>query len=256
MNTARMPALFLAHGNPMNALTETVFSADWHALLNPCPTPRAILCISAHWETRDSRICAVTRPDTIHDFRGFPPALFAMRYPCPGAPELAAQIAERVPDISLSEDWGLDHGSWSLLAHLFPTANIPVLQLSLARPRDAAYHYALGEQLRWLRNEGVLIIGSGNIVHNLQRWFSDPRGDTQWAKAFDNAIAAALQAGSHQPLVHYHQLPEAAAAVPTPEHFLPLLYIAALQQADDALRMSQFPGRTLEEVCMRSVRIG
>ncbi|HUH36415.1 MAG TPA: 4,5-DOPA dioxygenase extradiol [Spongiibacteraceae bacterium] len=251
-----MPALFIAHGNPMNALAANAYSADWHDLMAPCPRPSAILVISAHWETRNSQICAVPRPETIHDFRGFPAELFAIRYPSPGAPDLASRIAREIPAIALTRDWGLDHGSWSVLCHLFPEADIPVLQLSLATALTPAQHYALGRQLQGLRADGVLVLGSGNIVHNLRRWFSDPDGDTGWAQRFDRAVAGALENRDHAALINYPILPEAAHAVPTPEHYLPLLYIAALQQPGEPLRMSRFDDSSLEAICMRSVRIG
>lgn len=253
-----LPSLFLAHGTPMNALSDTPFSRDWQKLATAATTPTAILCISAHWCTRGTFVTANSRPPTIHDFRGFPQALFDVQYSCPGHPQLAEKIAASVDcaSVQASQDWGLDHGSWSLLVHLFPEANIPVLQLSLDLSQPPEFHFQLGKELAWLRDEGVLVIGSGNIVHNIAKWMSDPNGPFDWARDFDQRIAQALRDGDDDTLIHYQRLPCAADAVPTAEHYLPLLYIAGMRRPGDKLTMSDFPPTSLEQCSMRSLRYG
>jgi len=251
-----LPSLFLAHGNPMNALSANVFSKDWQTLLAGA-RPRAILVVSAHWCTRGTLITGNQRPATIHDFGGFPQALFDMQYPSPGDPALAAEIAASLPvPVGVSDDWGLDHGTWSVLVHLFPEADIPVLQLSLAPDQPAEYHFRLGQALRPWRERGVLIIGSGNIVHNLRKWMQEPQGDPSWAIAFDSYIATAITKRDWPALIHYQNGPNARDAVPTVEHYLPLLYCAGAAQEDDPIKMSSFSPSTLEFVSMRSVRFG
>lgn len=253
---ATLPTLFLAHGNPMNALQETAFSRDWRDLLGDTPAPRAILVVSAHWCTRGTFITGNDRPPTIHDFRGFPPELFAMQYPCPGDPALAAEIASSLPEqVQVSDDWGLDHGAWSLLVRLFPAASIPVLQLSLALDQGPDYHFRLGQALKPWRDRGVLIIGSGNIVHNLRKWLHEPPGDPTWAIEYDAYIANAVRHGDWQAIIDYQRGPHAGDAVPTVEHYLPLLY-AAGAAADTPVRMSSFAASTLETASMRSIRFG
>lgn len=253
-----MPALFIGHGTPMNALEDNRFTRAWKALIKEMPRPKAILVISAHWET-PGQVCltAQSAPPTIHDFGGFPPALFAQQYPAPGAPELAAEIASKLSvNARLSSDWGLDHGTWSILCHLFPAADIPVLQLSLDSRQPPAWHYQLGRELLSLRQQNILILGSGNIAHNIRKWLSDPQGPADWAVQFDAAVADALQRRDHDALIHYQQLPYARDAVPTAEHYLPLLYIAALQQPEDTLTYTDIPATDLETASMRSLRIG
>lgn len=251
-----LPSLFLAHGNPLNALAANTFSADWKSLL-PDTRPRAILVISAHWCTRGTLITGNPRPSTIHDFGGFPQALFDVQYPCPGDPKLAADIAQSLPvPVALTNDWGLDHGTWSVLVHLFPQADIPVLQLSLALDQPPTYHFQLGQALKPWRDQGILIIGSGNIVHNIRKWMLEPHGDPAWAIAFDNYIAGAIERRDWPSIIHYQTGPSARDAVPTVEHYLPLLYAAGAADNDDPVRMSSFRPTTLELASMRSVRFG
>jgi 4,5-DOPA dioxygenase extradiol len=251
-----LPSLFLAHGNPMNALAPNAFSQDWQALLAGA-RPEAILVISAHWCTRGTFITGNRTPPTIHDFGGFPQALFDMQYPCPGNPGLAEGIAQSLPmPVGVSNDWGLDHGAWSLLVHLFPQADIPVLQLSLALDQPAQYHFQLGQALRPWRDRGVLIIGSGNIVHNIRKWILEPESDPAWAIAFDTHIATAIERRDWPSVIDYQNGPDAHDAVPTVEHYLPLLYAAGAASDGDPVRMSSFTPTTLELASMRSVRFG
>lgn len=249
------PALFLAHGNPMNALHSNQFTDDWCRLAGGA-RPKAIVCVSAHWYTRGSFITANERPATLHDFSGFPRALSEVRYPCPGSPALAAEICQRSAGIiQASLDWGLDHGTWSLLVHLYPDADIPVLQLSLDSAATPESLFQLGQSLQWLRDEEVMMIGSGNIVHNLQRWLHHPDGPFDWARDFDQAIAAALVERDDLALMQYSSLPGAELAVPTPEHFLPLLVIAGLRRPTDQLNMTNYPTNSMEYCSMRSLSL-
>ena len=252
-----MPALFVGHGSPMNAIEENPFTRAWAEAAAPLPRPKAILCISAHWETAGTRVTAMERPRTIHDFFGFPRPLFEVRYPAPGSPELARLVRETVRSTPVEEDagWGLDHGSWSILRRMFPASDVPVVQLSLDRTKAPAFHYALGKELRPLRERGILIVGSGNIVHNLGRmvWQDTAFG---WAVEFDDRMKTLLLSGDHERIVRYPTLGEAARlSVPTNEHFLPLLYVLALQTEGDAVGF--FAEKvTLGSVSMRSLRIG
>lgn len=251
--TSIMPALFIGHGSPLNAIEDNIFSRRWDTLGRALAKPKAIVCISAHWETDGTRITAMEQPATLHDFRGFPQALFDLEYPAPGDPQLANLIHERLADlpVTLDHDWGLDHGTWSLLYRLFPKADIPVLQLSLDRNKPPAWHYALGKSLGWLRRCGVLVIGSGNIVHNLAAvvWKEVAH---DWALDFEAEIKRLIALGEHESVVNYERLGAAAkASVPTPEHFLPLLYILGLQEAGEQARC--FNGQvTLGAISMAS----
>ena len=230
-----MPAAFLGHGSPMNALERNRFTEAWRAFGASVPRPRAILAVSAHWHVDGLAVTAMPRPRTIHDFHGFPQALFDVQYPAPGLPALAEEIADTVkPDYvaGLDQDgWGLDHGTWGVLVHAFPDADIPVVQLSLDARKPLDWHVALGAKLAALRERGVLIVGSGNVVHNLRAidW-QQPDGAYDWARRFDDA---ARQLMAERP----HDIPSLAAhrdygmAVPTDEHFLPLLYLAGLASA-------------------------
>ena len=255
--TARMPALFVGHGSPMNAIEENEFSAAWMEAAGSLPHPDAILCVSAHWETAESRVTAMERPRTIHDFYGFPQPLFDVEYPAPGSPGLARLVHETVRATPVGYDfhWGVDHGAWSVLRRMFPYADVPVVQLSLDRTKDPAFHYGLGRELRPLREKGILIIGSGNIVHNLGRmvWEDTRYG---WAVEFDEVMRRSIQYGDHARIVHYPELGEAARlSVPTNEHFLPLLYVLALQDKGEEVRF--FAEKvTLGSISMRSLRIG
>lgn len=232
----RMPAVFLGHGNPMLALGGNEFSRAWRALGARLPRPRAILCISAHWETAGRRVTAMPEPRTIHDFYGFPPELFAVRYPAPGAPELAARIADLLPGTVGDLDWGLDHGTWAPLRHVYPQADLPVVQLSLDRGSDPPAQLALARKLAPLREEGVLVVGSGNLVHNLRRAKWGGGEPYAWALAFDAAVAQALADDDGAALADYASLhPQALLAVPTPEHYLPMLYVQGVRHPGDRL---------------------
>jgi 4,5-DOPA dioxygenase extradiol len=253
----KMPVLFVGHGSPMNAIEDNEFSRAWTDMGKSLPTPKAILCISAHWETDGTKVTAMERPKTIYDFYGFPPELYAVQYPVPGFPGLARFVQGEVRKNSLSLDfnWGLDHGTWSVLNRMFPSANIPVVQLSLDSTKDPAYHYELGRELKALRNKGVLILGSGNMVHNLRlvRWED---GAYDWALEFDEIMKQRILSDDHDAIVHYQQFGRIAGlAVPTNEHFLPLLYVLALKEAGE--EVSFFSDRvTMGSISMRSLKIG
>jgi len=252
-----MPVLFLAHGTPMNALEQNRFTQGWCRLNETTPRPQAIVCISAHWETQGSRVTLGGAPQTIHDFGGFPPVLFAQQYACPGADVLGTEL--RASDLGIEADarWGLDHGAWSVLKHLYPDADIPVLQLSLDVNKTPAQHYALAQRLRRWRKTGVLFIGSGNIVHNISKWMMQPQGPFDWAREFDRRVFSAIESGDFDAVVNYDQWqPWAKDAVPTPEHFLPLLYVLGLSDAGETLQCSNFIGKSIEDYSMRSLRFG
>jgi 4,5-DOPA dioxygenase extradiol len=254
---ARMPALFVGHGSPMNAIEENVFSRAWAEAAGTVPRPDAILCVSAHWETAGTRVTAIERPRTIHDFHGFPQSLFEVEYPAPGSPGLARLVRETVRATPVREDSdrGLDHGAWSVLRRMFPAADVPVVQLSLDRTKGPSFHYALGRELRLLREKGVLIVGSGNIVHNLGRmvWEDTRYG---WAVEFDETIKELILSGDHDLIIGYPELGEAARlSVPTNEHFLPLLYVLALLDKGEEIRFFA-EWVTLGSISMRSLRIG
>lgn len=234
-----MPALFVGHGNPMNALERNIHTEIWRNLGESLPRPKAILAVSAHWYTRGTGVTAMVQPKTIHDFRGFPPALFAQRYPAPGDPTLATRARELLQPVVVTADqeWGLDHGTWSVLVHVYPQADIPVVQLSIDATQPAEYHYQLGQRLSALRDEGVLIFGSGNVVHNLQaaKWGADASA-YPWASAFNEQLRGALARGEHKAAIEYQSHGEAASlSVPTPEHYLPLLYVLGAGSAGDAV---------------------
>jgi 4,5-DOPA dioxygenase extradiol len=226
----RLPALFVGHGNPMNALADNPYTEAWRELGASLGRPRGVLCISAHWYVGASMVTAMARPRTIHDFGGFPPELSEVQYRAPGSPSLAGQVRDLLApfDVGLDEAWGLDHGTWSVLVHMFPDADVPVVQLSIDRSEPASFHYRLGAALAPLSSDGVLVLGSGNIVHNLETYaWGDHGADAfDWALRFDSEVRRLLDDEAHQPLVHYEQLgPDARLSVPTPDHFLPLLYV-------------------------------
>lgn len=236
-HTDRMPALFFGHGSPMNALEDNALTRSWIELGQRLPRPKAILCVSAHWETKGVLITAAEHPRTIHDFYGFPQALYDLTYPAPGDPALAKALEQRLSAFRARADldgWGLDHGAWSLLKFLFPKADVPVLQLSLDLRRTPAEHYEIGKALAPLRDEGILIIGSGNIVHNLRLYNPRSPEALPWATAFDSEVARKIEAHDHAALIDYLSMgPNAALAVPEPDHYLPLLYILATQAPDE-----------------------
>ena len=255
---ARMPVLFVGHGNPMNAIEDNEFSRAWIQAGRSLPKPRAILCISAHWETAGTQVTAMEQPETIHDFYGFPAPLFAMQYPAPGSPGLARLVQETVRSrpVQPVHDWGLDHGTWSVLTRMFPEADIPVIQLSLDHYQSPEFHYALGQELRALRQRGVLIVGSGNMVHNLRLISWDrPQGGFDWAEEFDQTLKELIEKGDHSAIVHYEKLGQAARlSIPTNEHYLPLLYILALQEPGEQIHF--FADQlTMGSLSMRSLKI-
>ena len=254
---ATMPALFIGQGNPMNAIEDNEFSRAWAEVARSLPKPKAVLCVSAHWETAGTRVTAMEQPKTIHDFYGFPPALFEKRYPAPGSQDLArtAQGLARKSPIELDLDWGLDHGAWSVLCRMFPEADVAVVQLSLDQRKAPASHYELGQELRGLRKKGVLILGSGNIVHNLREMaWEDTAYD--WALAFDERMKELILSGDHEAIIGYSKLGRSARlAVPTAEHYLPLLYVLGMQDESDGVVF--FAEKvTLGSMSMRSIRIG
>lgn len=244
----RMPVLFIGHGSPMNAIEDNEFSRGWREAASALPRPKAILCISAHWETWGTLVTAMEQPRTIHDFGGFPRALFEAQYPAPGSKWLAEEAvnAVRSVEVGLDKDWGLDHGAWSVLKQMFPDADVPVAQLSLDYTKPAQYHYDLGKELAPLRKKGVLIVGSGNMVHNLRRVvlrgnslsdFNTPFG-LGWAIEAGDLFKKLINENDHQPLIDYQALGNAVQlAVPTPEHYLPMLYALALKEEDESVAM-------------------
>lgn len=239
-DTPRMPVLFLGHGSPMNAIEENQFVQGFRNVAKKIPQPTAILCVSAHWETRGTYVTAMEQPRTIHDFGGFPQALFDVQYPAAGSPELAKETQKIITSAEVLEDhqWGLDHGTWSVVKHLYPNADISVVQLSLDRTKPASYHYALARELATLRRKGVLIIGSGNMVHNLGKvaWnkLNEDGFGFDWALEADECMKQYIQERNHTALVEYEKQGKAfQLAIPTPEHYLPLLYALALQEKDE-----------------------
>jgi len=237
-----MPVLFLSHGAPSLPLDAGDTGAAWRQLGESLPRPESILMISAHWETDGTQVTAMEKPRTIHDFGGFPPELYAVEYPAPGCPELANETKSSVTkaNISFDESWGLDHGCWSVLKHLYPSAEIPIVQLSLDYKKTPQSHYELAKELSALREKGVLIIGSGNIVHNLGMiaWnkTNEPEFGFDWALEANEIIKKSILSGNHKELINYKSLGKSIQlAIPTPEHFLPLLYILALQQEDESV---------------------
>jgi 4,5-DOPA dioxygenase extradiol len=243
-NTDRMPVLFLGHGSPMNAIEENEFIVGFRNIAKTLPTPHAILCISAHWFTNGTKVTAMEMPKTIHDFGGFPQELFDVQYPAKGNPVLAKLTKELLlpTAIELDEKWGLDHGAWSVIKHLYPDANIPVIQLSIDYTKPAQYHFYLAQKLNSLRNKGILIIGSGNIIHNLgmidvRNWDKDNHG-YDWAIEARATTNKYLLDGDFQPLINYQKLGKAfQLAIPTPEHYLPLIYCLGLKQKNEALSL-------------------
>ena len=235
-----MPVLFIGHGSPMNGIEATEFSRRWTQMAKEIPEPAAVLVVSAHWFTKGTHITAMDFPKTIHDFGGFPQELFEVQYPAPGNPELAIETAELLhsANVGLDHDWGLDHGTWTVVRHMYPKANIPVLQLSIDYTKGPQYHYDLAKELLSLRKKGVLIIGSGNMVHNLRMvaWdkLSDPGYAYDWAITMNDKFKDLIQTGNHQPLINYSSLgEEAMLAIPTPEHYLPLMYTLGLKNDKD-----------------------
>ena len=238
--TSQMPVLFVGHGNPMNSISNNPYSRGWAELGRVLPTPRAILAISAHWYIPETSVTVMHPPRTIHDFYGFPQELYEIDYPAPGSPELAEQVADLLgPDrVELDNDWGLDHGTWSVLRHIYPRAHVPVVQLSLNMRHPPEKHYELGQRLYKLRKEGILVFGSGNIVHSLAtyNWRNPSSNPPGWAVDFEEWNRNMLLAGKTEALVDYLGRGKMAAlSAPTPEHYLPLLYLAGLHDKTDGV---------------------
>jgi 4,5-DOPA dioxygenase extradiol len=235
-----MPVLFVGHGSPMNGIEDTEFSRRWTQMAKEIPLPQAVLVVSAHWFTPGTKITAMDFPQTIHDFGGFPQALFDVKYPAPGNPALAMETVSliRSAHVEPDHDWGLDHGTWTVVRHMYPEANIPVLQLSIDFTKGPQYHYDLAKELYKLRKKGVLIIGSGNMVHNLGlvAWnrLNDPGYAYDWALKMNDTFKTLIQDGDHKGLINYSALgKEALLAIPTPEHYLPLMYTLGLKGSKD-----------------------
>lgn len=257
---ARLPAIFFGHGNPMNALDDNAYTQGWAALAAQVPRPRSILAISAHWYLPGTHVTAMAHPRTIHDFGGFPRELYEVRYPAAGDPSLASRVQELLAPAKVDRDdhWGLDHGTWSVLVHAYPHADVPVVQLALDETQPPAFHYELGKRLAPLRDEGVLIVGSGNIVHNLHAyaWGRHPVEPFDWAVRFESRARTLMQTRDHGPLIDYEAMGrDALLAVPTPEHYLPLLYVLATQRDGES---ATFPveGGDGGSISMLSIRIG
>jgi 4,5-DOPA dioxygenase extradiol len=256
----RMPAIFFGHGNPMNALLDNAYTRAWAAIGARLPRPRAVLCVSAHWYVPETGVTVATAPRTIHDFGGFPPELYHVSYPAPGDPALARRIQQMLAPlpVTLDDRWGLDHGAWSVLRHVYPRADVPVVQVSVDEREPPAFHLQIGRQLAPLRDEGVLIVGSGNLVHNLHT-FAWGRHDAEpfgWALRFETQARQMIEAGEARSLLDYERLGrDARLSVPTPDHYLPLLYILGARQGDDAVA---FPVEGIDggSVSMLAVQVG
>ncbi|KGO83564.1 dioxygenase [Flavobacterium beibuense F44-8] len=256
------PVLFIGHGSPMNGIEDNEFSQTWAKMGKEVTRPKAVIVVSAHWLTRGTHVTAMEEPKTIHDFGGFPQALFDVEYPAKGSPELAKETANLITstDVGLDHDWGLDHGTWTVVRHMYPDADIPVLQLSIDYGKPAEYHYNLAKQLSTLRKKGVLIIGSGNMVHNLRmidwRKLNEPNYGFDWAIEMNDIFKLKIQGGDHKALMEYEKLSKSAKlAIPTPDHYYPLMYILGLQDNKDELSFfnDKLVGGSLN---MTSVKIG
>ncbi|MBE2280036.1 MAG: 4,5-DOPA dioxygenase extradiol [Ignavibacteriaceae bacterium] len=259
--TEQMPLLFLGHGSPMNAIEENEFVRGWRVTGEKIPKPAAVLCISAHWETNGTLVTAMEKPRTIHDFGGFPHALFEVQYPAPGNPDLAKSLSDGVKNTEVKEDllWGLDHGCWSVVKHLYPNADVPVLQLSLDYRKSPRDHYELAKELSSLRKRGVLILGSGNLIHNLRliewRRLSEPDYTFDWAESAKEKLQNLIKNDDHNSLINYDSLgTDVKLSIPTPEHYLPSLYILALKGESESI--SFFNDKTVGgSVAMTSFKI-
>lgn len=256
-----MPAIFFGHGNPLNAILRNKYTDNWTALGNTLRRPQAILCVSAHWYLPGTAVTAMQVPRTIHDFGGFPKELYEVEYPAPGSPDLARQVKGLLAplEVTLDEDsWGLDHGTWSILCHVFPMADVPVVQLSIDETQPPQFHYNVGRQLGQLRNEDVLIVGSGNLVHNLHTyaWGKHETHAFDWAVRFEQQARELLLSGDDGPLIDYESLGrDAILSVPTPDHYLPLLYILGVRRPGEEV---SFPVEGFDggSISMLTVKVG
>jgi 4,5-DOPA dioxygenase extradiol len=260
-STEKMPVLFLGHGSPMNAIEENEFVNGFRDIAKTLPHPKAILCISAHWETRGTYLTAMPEPQTIHDFGGFPEKLFQVQYPAPGSPELAKETQKLIQKTTANLDfqWGLDHGAWSVIKHLYPKANVPVIEMSLDYFQTPLFHYELAKELALLREKGILIVGSGNIVHNLGILAWHKMNDVygyDWAMEANEKVKSLILEENHETLIKFKSLGKSfEMSVPTPEHYLPLLYALALKSKDDNLKF--FNDKIVAgSLSMTSVKIG
>ena len=258
--TERLPAIFFGHGNPMNALLQNSYTDGWRRIGTETPKPKAILSISAHWYVPGTGVTISTAPKTIHDFGGFPRELYQVQYPAPGCPDLARQVQQMLKSlpVKLDESWGLDHGTWSVLCHAYPDANIPVVQLSIDETQPASVHFEIGRRLAPLRDEGILIVGSGNLVHNLHTyaWGKRMADPYEWAVRFETSAKEMMLAGEVEPLIEYEKLGrEAMLSIPTPDHYLPLLYVIATRQQSEAIT---FPVNGIDggSISMLAVAVG
>jgi 4,5-DOPA dioxygenase extradiol len=255
-----MPTIFFGHGNPMNALYRNAWTEGWASIGRALPRPKAVLCVSAHWYVPAVAVTAMERPRTIHDLGGFPRELFAVEYPAPGSPELAARVGELLgPGVIADESsWGLDHGTWSVLCHVFPDADVPVIQLSIDETQPAEWHFEFAKRPAPLRDEGVLVMGSGNLIHNLHTyaWGKHAVEPFDWALRFEAVAREVIGSGNFAPLVNYESLgKDARLSAPTPDHYLPLLYILALKRENDSV---SFPVEGFDggSISMTTVRVG
>lgn len=256
----RMPVIFFGHGSPMNAMQRNAYTEAWAEIGRAISRPKAILCVSAHWYLPAVAVTAMERPRTIHDFGGFPKELFAVQYPAPGSHELAERVNQLLGGSAALDEqqWGLDHGTWSVLIHVYPDSDVPIVQLSIDSTKPAAWHYDLAKQLAPLRDEGVLVIGSGNLVHNLRAyaWGDDKLEPFDWAVRFEEVVRDLILAGDHESLIDHESLgDDAMLSVPSPDHYLPLLYVLALKRDGDSISfpVSGFEGGSIS---MTTVRIG
>ena len=257
MNTKLMPAIFIGHGSPTNAIEDNIYTRSWEKLGKELPEPKAILCISAHWYKEGTSVSDLKHPNLIYDFYGFSDELYRIKYPVAGSPELAKQIKKilkSLTSVSIDNSWGIDHGTWVPIKYLYPEANIPIVQLSINATKPAKFHYQLGQALKPLREQGILIIGSGNIVHNLNYIdFEDEKTPYPWALEFDTFVNEMINKSDYKPLIDYKNLSESARlSIPTTEHYLPLLYILGLQNENEKL-ISVTEGITYKSISMRSL---
>lgn len=256
-----LPAVFFGHGNPMNALLDNAYTQAWKAIGAKVPRPKAILCVSAHWYIPNAAVTVSTRPRTIHDFGGFPRELYQVQYPAPGDPALARRVQQLLAPVpvSLDDGWGLDHGTWSVLAHVYPEADIPIVQLSIDETQPASFHYEIGRRIAPLREEGVLIVGSGNVVHNLHAyaWGRHVAEPFDWAVQFERRVRELMLSEETAPLLDYERKlgREAVLAVPTPDHYLPLLYVLGARKNSEPV---SFPVEGVDggSISMLAVQVG